>query len=150
MPTLVFYAENVAQGVIERFFVAGNTIQSARAFAEQQRMGTPGTRYKMYVVPETPPEPGILLGIQIAGPLLSPQNVQGGLPTAQPIGQRGRETQGRPRDFSGFDDIPDHALPTAGDAIYGDLQDGTYTDLHSNGQEVPRVIPRMQPGQQGG
>jgi len=148
MPIVLFQAEQAAQGAVYRFVVAGPTLPAIQQWLLANPHGTPGMRYKPFLVQENPQAESQVICVEIAGPTLSAAHVQGGQPTAQPIGQRGRDVPPARRDFSGFETLQDAHLGLAGDAeVFGDPRDGTYCDLLSNGQEIPRE-PRAgsQPG----
>jgi hypothetical protein len=139
MPTLLFQSETPVHGTVWKFVVLGPSLEAIRALVDAQKPGTPGMRYKPYLLQDSPQTPAMIVCTEIAAPVLDPAHVQGGQPTAAPVGQRGRDVPDPRAGLVGFSAVPDDALPAvADDSVFGDARDGTYCDLYSDGSELAR------------
>ena len=72
-------------------------------------------------------------------PQMSAAHVNGGQPIGAPLGNMAQNRPSGQKDSSGFQTLGDDVLSGAGEAFFGDANDGTSTDLYGGGHvEVPR------------
>jgi hypothetical protein len=130
---------------VKRFFLhlPGNPGQYTReqivGYASSYHLGTDGVRYSIREI--SPNDPPVVVS-EIHVPVLSVQNVQGGMPTGSPKPQPGKNRQDGPVDpQSHFQTLGDAALDNGAEAVYGSGDDGTWSDIVMGpfgGQEIPR------------
>lgn len=116
---------------MERFvlYFPGNAAQAVM-FAKHQGIGQWGMRqYDCYPLMQENPSP-VLLCCQVVLPTeVSAQHVHGGQPTGPPVAQPGAQGTDGQLDELGFQKLGVGALGNVQDPMYGDVSDGTYTDL---------------------
>jgi hypothetical protein len=106
-------------------------------YVRRERLGTPRVRYQLYPIPAHDTNE-LVLCVQRAVPVISPEAVQ----AAQnaPRGQQGQNRNDSQPDHMGFAELGDAALPLANDeSVYGETQDGTYSDLVRDGAAMHEV-----------
>jgi len=141
MPVYVFVDRNQAPqpGTRERFavFHPGDLSQVV-AWAKQIGMGGSHQHFQIYSPEQLGNNAPCILAIQVAmgvpvtvqQPQLSATHVQGGQPAGVPAAQPGQHHPGGQIDpYSKFEELPDEALTAGRDAMFGELNDGTITDL---------------------
>lgn len=110
-------------------------------YVKAQALGTRGVRYQLHPIPHNDPNE-LVLCIQRAVPVLSEDAVQAA--QSAPHGQAGQVRPTTDRDNMGYQELGDEALPLNNDEnVYGDVRDGTYTDLTRDGATL-REVPREQ------
>jgi len=117
--------------------------------AKASNLGTPGVRYQVIEVSDNLPGVQVLavelyLGDWQPGvvqPQLSAQHVGGGQPFGLPHGQVGQDRPAGPIESGGFQTLGDGDLGAAQEAVYGQVDDGTVSDIVQEGggaREIPR------------
>jgi len=155
MPTYLFMDRAPQVGRIERFTLnhPGN-VQQAVAYAKKRGLGGTHQHFDVYSADQFEGKPVVLcvqvcMGIEQNGQQvqLSGQHVAGGQPTGAPVGQP-NQFQGAEHDpHSPFDKLPSSAMPIAQDAMFGEMNDPTQTDLvmgTGGMEEIPRQSPPPQ------
>jgi hypothetical protein len=106
-------------------------------YVRSERLGSPRVRYQLYPIPHNDAN-ALVLCIQRAVPTLSAEAVQAA--ANAPHGQAGQNRADGQPDHMGFSDLGDAALPLNNDEnVFGETQDGTYTDLVRDGAAMHEI-----------
>ena len=122
------------------------TIDQCKQYLRANAFGSPGVRYWGIMLQPNLPDPEVLaVEINIGVPVtaqqaqLSGAHVNGGQPVGSPTGNAAQNRPTGQKDSSGFQVLGDDVLSGAGDALFGDVNDGTVSDLYGGGHfEAPR------------
>jgi len=138
MPVYLFIDANAPVGGISKFvlFHPGN-LKAAIKTAQEENLGGQNQRFQVFDAVRIGREPTLCcvernLGQPESGqqPQLSAQHVQGRQPTGVPQGQPGQPPNSGNVDVrSGFQKLGTEATVGAFDAMYGEGEDGTYSDI---------------------
>lgn len=156
MPQYLFLSEKaVPAGGIERFSLNHpGDVNAAIQYAKARGLGGPRQKFIVYAAQQFEHVGPKVLCVQISTgqgqngqvPQTSAQHVNGGQPIGIPQGQPNHDRADAPVDPAGFQELGDGSLPVSGDSMYGDLSDGTITDLvqsPAGSLEVPRQTPQQ-------
>lgn len=137
----------IAAGVPEKFVVwFPGSIQQVVQFARQNGWGSPQYTYAVFELRGNLPQPQVIC-VQIsfggapAPDVQAPQVARApgaAQPAGAPVSQPGRNAGDGNRNELGFQPIGDAGLSGAGDGMFGEGNDGTFTDLVDGGRQEQR------------
>lgn len=140
-------SQPVAPGLMQRAILAHNGDRASAFQAMKQeavRLNIPlaPVKYECHRIPENDPA-SVVLCTQLSSVVLDPAYASGGQPSGNlPRGQKGQNKQDGPVGMGGFQELGDTSLPVNNDDnVFGESEDGTYTDIILDGggaREVQR------------